>query len=139
MDRITPEARSANMRAVRKKDTAPELAVRKALHVAGYRYRIHVKNLPGSPDIVFPRRKKVIFVHGCFWHGHNCRAGRAPQSRQDYWIPKIERNRARDAAAIETLSRQGWMSLVVWQCQLSNRDDALRRMKDFLGPPGHRL
>lgn len=136
MDRLTPEARSANMKAVRRKDTAPEMLVRCMLHAAGYRYRLHIKKLPGSPDIVFPGRKKVIFVHGCFWHGHDCRAGRRPQSRQDYWIPKIARNQERDAAAVDALSQAGWNSLTVWQCEIANRDVLIARLTDFLGPPG---
>lgn len=124
------------MKAVRRKDTAPEMIVRRLLHAAGYRYRLHVKKLPGSPDIVFPGRKKAIFVHGCFWHGHDCRAGRRPQSRQDYWIPKIARNQQRDATAVDALSRSGWSSLTVWECQVIDRDPLLSRLTDFLGPAG---
>lgn len=134
MDRLTPEARSANMKAVRRKDTAPEMRVRCLLHAAGYRYRLHDRSLPGSPDIIFSGRKKVIFVHGCFWHGHNCRAGRPPQSRQDYWLPKIARNQVRDTAAVEKLSRMGWQSIVVWQCETKAQDIALSRLREFLGP-----
>jgi len=136
MDRLTPEARSANMKAVRRKDTAPEMIVRRLLHAAGYRYRLHVKKLPGSPDIVFPGRKKAIFVHGCFWHGHDCRAGRRPQSRQDYWVPKIARNRERDAASADALSRSGWTSLTVWECEATDRDSLTEQLVDFLGPAG---
>lgn len=135
MDRLTPEARSANMKAVRRKDTAPEMAVRRLLHAAGYRYRLHVKKLLGSPDIVFPGRKKAIFVHGCFWHGHDCRAGRRPQSRQEYWLPKIARNQERDAVAVNALSRSGWSSLIVWQCEATGHDSLTARLTDFLGPP----
>ena len=124
------------MKAVRRKDTAPEMIVRHLLHAAGYRYRLHVKKLPGSPDIVFPSRRKAIFVHGCFWHGHDCRAGRRPQSRQDYWIPKIERNQARDAAAVDALSRSGWSSLTVWECEAANHGSLLARLGDFLRPVG---
>ena len=124
------------MKAVRRKDTAPEMIVRRLLHAAGYRYRLHVKKLLGTPDIVFPSRRKAIFVHGCFWHGHDCRAGRRPQSRQDYWIPKIERNQARDAAAVDALSRSGWSSLIVWECETADRDSLLARLCNFLGPAG---
>lgn len=134
MDRLTPEARSANMKAVRRKDTVPELSVRRALHAAGYRYRLHMKNLPGSPDIVFPARRKVIFVHGCFWHGHDCRAGRAPKSRQKYWLPKITRNRERDTEVIESLRAAGWDVMVVWQCQLAGTSSPLQSVTNFLGP-----
>ena len=138
MDRLTAAARSANMKAVRRKNTVPEMAVRRLLHAAGYRYRLHVKRLPGSPDIVFPSRKKVIFVHGCFWHGHDCRAGRPPQSRQDYWLPKIARNRERDAAASNALSQSGWDSITVWQCEAADRDLLTKRLTDFLGSSGSR-
>lgn len=135
MDRLTPEARSANMKAVRRKDTAPEMRVRRLLYAAGYRYRLHVQALPGSPDIVFPIRKKAIFVHGCFWHGHDCRAGRSPQSRRDYWLPKIARNQERDAAAVDALSRRGWQSLIIWQCQVADLELMRTRLQNFLGPP----
>lgn len=136
MDHITPEARSANMKAVRRKDTAPEMIVRHLLHAAGYRYRLHIKKLPGSPDIVFSGRKKAIFVHGCFWHGHECRAGRRPQSHQEYWLPKITRNQERDAAAVGQLHRMGWNTLVVWQCETTapSRGALETRLKEFLGP-----
>ena len=133
MDRLSSDARSANMRAVRRQHTAPELKVRRLLHSAGYRYRLHTKTLPGSPDIVFPSRKKAIFVHGCFWHGHHCRAGRPPQTRQEYWLPKIERNRARDVLALKSLSVLGWKAFVVWQCELQNEKSLLRSLKKFLG------
>ena len=120
------------MRAVRRKNTAPEMQVRRILHAAGYRYRLHAQSLPGSPDIVFPRRKKVIFVHGCFWHGHECRAGRPPQSRQDYWLPKIAKNKTRDALAVEALSLKGWTSLIVWECEAVDEVQVLTRSRDFL-------
>jgi DNA mismatch endonuclease (patch repair protein) len=135
MDRLTLQARSANMKAVLRKNTAPEIAVRRLLHAAGYRYRLHVKKLPGSPDIVFSSRRKAIFVHGCFWHGHDCRAGRRPQSNQEYWFPKIARNQERDAAALDALSRSGWHTLSVWQCELADRATLATKMIDFLGPP----
>jgi len=138
MDRLTPEARSANMKAVRRKDTAPEIAVRRLLHAAGYRYRLHARSLPGSPDIVFPQRRKVIFVHGCFWHGHTCRAGRRPRTRQEYWLPKIARNQQRDAAAITALHDRGWDCLVVWQCDVTAREQLMVKLAKFLGPPGGR-
>ncbi len=123
------------MKAVRRKDTAPEMIVRRLLYVTGYRYRLHIKKLPGSPDIVFVGRKKAIFVHGCFWHGHECRAGRRPQSRQEYWLPKIARNQERDAAAIRQLHRMGWNTLVVWQCETNapNRITLETKLRDFLG------
>ena len=106
------------------------------LHSAGYRYRLHIKKLPGSPDIVFSGRRKAIFVHGCFWHGHECRAGRRPQSHQEYWLPKITRNQERDAAALEQLHRMGWNTLVIWQCETTSRNRVTleTRLKEFLGP-----
>lgn len=124
------------MKAVRRKDTAPEMIVRRLLHAAGYRYKLHITKLPGSPDIVFHSREKAIFVHGCFWHGHDCRAGRRPQTHQDYWLPKITRNQERDNGAEEQLHRMGWSTIVVWQCETTARKrDALAiRLKDFLGP-----
>src|SRR5205823_11378482 len=117
----TSEKRSAVMRRVRGRDTTPELAVRKALTRLGARYRLHRKDLPGKPDIVLPGRRLALFVHGCFWHGHDCaRGARVPKQNRDYWLGKIERNRVRDArngAAIEAL---GWRALVVWECELKD-------------------
>lgn len=111
-------SRSELMSRVRSKDTKPELIVRKALHARGFRYRLHVKDLPGKPDLVFPSRKAVIFVHGCFWHGHEG-CGRMPKSRQEFWGPKIERNKERDREAIEALLEAQWRVLVVWECAMS--------------------
>ena len=96
--------RSANMRAIRSKDMLPELAVRSFVHKMGYRYRLHRKDLPGKPDLVFGPRRKVIFVHGCFWHSHTCKAAHVPKSNQAYWVPKLERNRARDRKSLEALA-----------------------------------
>ena len=104
------------------------------MHAAGYRYRLHDRSLPGSPDIVFPSRKKAIFVHGCFWHGHDCRAGRRPQSRQEYWLPKIERNRARDFVVLDAIIHMGWDGMVVWQCEIGDADTLSIRLHKFLGP-----
>jgi len=128
-----PPARSALMRAVRRRDTGPELTVRRALHARGWRFRLHRKDLPGSPDIVFPSRRKVIFVHGCFWHGHDCPKGRQPKTRQEFWATKIHDNRARDHRAEEALSGLGWSTLVVWQCELREREAVLQRVEAFLG------
>nr|WP_245300272.1 very short patch repair endonuclease [Methylocystis bryophila] len=122
------------MKAVRRKDTAPEMLVRRLLHAAGYRYRLHVRKLPGSPDIVFPGRRKAIFVHGCFWHGHACRAGRPPQSRQDYWLPKIARNQDRDRQSVEALKTLGWDCLTVWGCEIRDTEYLLENFRQFLGP-----
>jgi DNA mismatch endonuclease (patch repair protein) len=134
-DRLTPEARSALMSRIRGKDTKPELAVRRMLHSMGYRFRLHRKDLPGRPDIVFPGRRKVIFVHGCFWHGHGCKIGRPPGSRLEYWGPKIEANRTRDRRKSAELRASGWSVATLWQCALRSPGlDA--RLRRFLGPPG---
>lgn len=132
MDRITPAQRSANMRAVRRTDTAPEMQVRRLLHGLGYRFRLHRRDLPGTPDIVFGPRKKAIFVHGCFWHGHDCKRGRLPASRQEYWGPKIERNRRRDQAALDRLAEIGWIPMVLWECQLN--EGLADRLQSYLDP-----
>jgi DNA mismatch endonuclease (patch repair protein) len=120
------------MRAVRRSDTAPEMAVRRLLHRAGYRYRLHDVRLPGRPDVVFRRRRKVIFVHGCFWHGHECRKGRLPKSRVDYWQARIERNRLRDARAMAALEADGWRCLVVWECETRDGEETAGRLAAFL-------
>jgi DNA mismatch endonuclease (patch repair protein) len=120
------------MSAVRTKDTGPELVVRQILTRLGYRYRLHRKDLPGRPDIVFPRRKKVIFVHGCFWHGHECDKGRAPKSRLEYWSPKLEANRERDAANVARLEGAGWEILIVWQCETRDREALEARLAKFV-------
>ncbi|MGE3508448.1 MAG: very short patch repair endonuclease [Vicinamibacterales bacterium] len=124
------------MQSVGTKDTSPEVAVRRLLHALGYRFRLHRKDLPGRPDIVFPSRRKAIFVHGCFWHGHLCSKGRLPKSRLDYWGPKIARNRQRDAQAAEKLRQAGWSSFAVWQCELREQASLSRRLIQFLGKPG---
>lgn len=113
------EERSRIMRAVRSKDTSPEIIVRKWLHANGYRYRLHSKNLPGKPDIVFPSRKKLIFVHGCFWHAHKCSRGdRQPKTNVTYWKTKIKRNAARDHEHVQELNNLGWEVLTVWECEI---------------------
>ena len=133
MDRISPGRRSANMRAIRAKNTAPEIVVRTTLRQIGFPgYRLHRKELPGKPDIVFVGHKKAIFIHGCFWHGHDCREGqRRPLSRQDYWVPKIAGNQARDIRHQAALAGMGWDSLAIWECEV-NRPDLSERLQDFL-------
>ncbi len=119
MDTLNPEERSERMRRIRAKNTAPEMVVRGFVHALGFRYRLHDKNLPGCPDLVFPARHKVILVHGCFWHRHNrCPLARLPKSRLDFWLPKLEGNKRRDALKLRQLSRLGWKSLVIWECEL---------------------
>jgi len=122
------------MRAIRSKDMLPELAVRSLVHKLGYRFRLHRKDLPGKPDLVFPSRHKVIFVHGCFWHSHQgCKAAHVPKTNLDYWLPKLQRNQARDARNIAALSADGWKSLIIWECELKDTAGALRTVKRFLG------
>lgn len=133
VDTRSPEQRRRIMQSVKTKDTGPELTVRRALFAAGYRFRLHRKDLPGSPDIVLPGRKKVIFVHGCFWHGHGCAKGRASKSRRDYWGPKLKANRDRDARNRIALMELGWDVLTLWQCELSDLEALNMRLQTFLG------
>lgn len=129
----TPEYRRRVMQAVRSKNTRPELVVRSLLHAHGYRYRLHRRDLPGIPDLTFPSRRKVIFVHGCFWHGHPCRGEpRLPKTNRDYWVPKIRRNAERDAEHARDLAALGWESLTVWECELRDRDQLLEKLVAFL-------
>ena len=133
-DVFTPEERARVMRAVKGKDTKPEMIVRRLAHGMGYRFRLHRKDLPGKPDLVFPGRRKVIFVHGCFWHGHDCaRGSRQPKQNADYWRNKIGRNVQRDAANLKTLEAQGWQALVIWECEMKDREALADRLKAFLG------
>ena len=125
--------RSANMRAIRSKDMLPELAVRSLVYKLGYRFRLHRKDLPGKPDLVFASRGKVIFVHGCFWHSHNCKAAHIPKSNVDYWGPKLQRNRARDVEHLKALRADGWGCLVLWECQLKQMRQVRQRLSKFLG------
>lgn len=135
MDILSRDERSARMRLIRGADTKPELAVRRMLFRLGYRYRLRPKDLPGKPDIVFRTRHKVVFVHGCFWHGHEgCRMGRPPKSNVEFWKSKIARNRERDKTVSEELAALGYTSLVVWQCELTDSAALERRLLAFLGP-----
>lgn len=132
-DRVSRSKRSDIMRSVRSKNTGPELRVRKLLFHLGFRFRLHRRDLPGTPDIVFPGRRKIIFVHGCFWHGHKkCRFGKLPKSRVSFWSKKIERNIERDAENINQLKAQGWEVLVVWQCELKNENHLKEKLIGFL-------
>lgn len=133
VDRISPAQRSKNMQAIRSKDTVPERVVRSLVHSAGYRFRLHRNDLPGRPDMVLPRHKAIIFVHGCYWHGHGCpRGGRGPKSNQGYWGPKLERTRIRDAANRRALEAAGWRVHTVWECQLLAPDRVLAAIVEFL-------
>ncbi|MBM7324153.1 DNA mismatch endonuclease Vsr [Agrobacterium sp. S2] len=131
-----PEHRSWTMSRVKSKDTTPEMIVRRLAHNLGYRYRLHGANLPGKPDLVFACRRKVIFVHGCYWHGHDCRRGaRTPSTRQEYWLPKLARNKERDARNVSSLEQDGWSVLIVWECEISDRVALADRLTAFLGEP----
>ena len=132
-DTRTPDQRRRIMKAVKTKNTGPELVVRKALTSLGYRYRLHRKDLPGSPDIAMIGRKKAIFVHGCFWHGHECQKGKAPKSKLEYWGPKLKANRDRDERKARELRDLGWSVLTVWQCELQDLESLRARLVDFLG------
>lgn len=120
------------MQSVGSKNTKPELAVRRTLRRLGYGYRLHRKDLPGTPDIAMIGRRKAIFVHGCFWHWHGCAKGRLPKSRQDYWRPKLERNVHRDRTKIERLESLGWQVLVVWACELGDPEALAHRLQEFV-------
>jgi DNA mismatch endonuclease, patch repair protein len=133
MDILTPEERSNRMRLIRSKNTAVEVQVRRMIHSMGYRYRLHSRNLPGKPDLVFSSKKSVIFIHGCFWHSHDgCKLARRPKSNQQYWDSKLESNKLRDFEALQSLDRIGWKSLVIWECELSNPDSIRTKVKKFL-------
>ncbi|MHB8781188.1 MAG: very short patch repair endonuclease [Candidatus Geothermincolia bacterium] len=139
-DVFDPEKRSWIMSRVRGKDTKPEKTVRSAVHRMGYRFRLHEKNLPGHPDIVLPRHRKVIFVHGCFWHGHEgCKRSKLPTSNVEFWTEKIHRTRERDQAALELLEEQGWDILTVWQCQAKEAERLNGILDDFLSDGGREV
>ena len=135
-DSISKPRRSANMAAIRSANTKPELTVRRLVHSLGYRYRLHSKDLPGKPDLVFGPRRKVIFVHGCFWHLHpkkNCLDARYPKSNTAYWTPKLARNTVRDAANVRSLRALGWQALVVWDCETKDAKRLTLKLQRFLG------
>jgi DNA mismatch endonuclease (patch repair protein) len=137
MDTLTEHERSERMSRVRSTGSKAELTVRRTVHRLGYRYRLHRKDLPGTPDLVFPSRRKVIFVHGCFWHRHDdpkCRLARLPKSKIDFWVPKLEANRGRDIANQEKLGALGWQSLAIWECQLKDASGLENIIRTFLKP-----
>jgi DNA mismatch endonuclease, patch repair protein len=133
IDIMSPDRRSALMGRIRGTDTRPELLLRKMLHRLGYRYRLHQRELPGRPDIVFRSRQSVIFVHGCFWHRHGCGRGYVPKSRRAFWRKKFERNVQRDQENQSRLAAEGWRVLVIWECELDN-PKLEARLRRFLGP-----
>ena len=129
-DQIDSRERSAIMAKVKSRDTRPELEVRRALHRAGHRFRLHRADLPGCPDLLFPRHKVALFVHGCFWHWHGCKRSRMPKSNTDYWTTKIERNVKRDAQARSALDNLGWKWRVIWECEI---ESGVQRISEEFG------
>lgn len=125
------------MQAVKSKNTSPELYVRRLLHAQGYRYRLHRNDLPGCPDLVFNGRKRIIFVNGCFWHGHDCaRGARVPKSNTEYWTAKVVRNRERDSAVRQRLEESGWRVMALWECELRDESRVLKQLTEFLSASG---
>lgn len=135
-DKFDSETRSRTMRAVKSKNTVPEMKVRRLAHALGHRFRLHRKDLPGAPDLVFPKSRKIIFVHGCFWHGHNCaRGARQPKANADYWTAKTFRNKTRDEDTQKCLKALDWEVLVIWECELRDDMELNARMSAFLDIP----
>lgn len=133
MDRFSPQKRSSVMACVKSRDTGPEKLVRSLLHAMGYRFRLHRKDLPGTPDIVLPRYKTVIFVHGCFWHQHDCcKRAKLPTTNTDFWQKKLTANKKRDARIAEELEKLGWRVLVIWECELKNREALCEHIRQCL-------
>lgn len=132
-DTVTPERRSEIMSRIRPKDMKPEMAVRRLTHGMGYRYRLHRPDLPGKPDLVFPSRRKVVFVHGCFWHRHSqCERARLPKSNRSFWLAKLQRNAERDAEQLQRLADLGWSVLVLWECEIEDEPATGKRLREFL-------
>ncbi|MSR13234.1 MAG: DNA mismatch endonuclease Vsr [Gammaproteobacteria bacterium] len=133
IDTLTPSERSARMALVKASNTKPEIAIRKLVYALGYRYRLHDKKLPGTPDLVFSSKKKIIFVHGCFWHRHaSCKLARLPKSRLGFWLPKLESNRKRDLVSKRALKRMGWQVMIIWECQAGRTTWLGRQLSEFL-------
>lgn len=136
-DVVNPATRSRMMSGIRGKNTRPEMLVRRHLHARGFRYRLHVATLPGKPDIVLPRYRAVILIHGCFWHGHDCHLFKWPSTRQEFWWAKIERNRQKDAETLVELEATGWRVLSVWECAIKGRqrlspEDLIERISSWI-------
>lgn len=135
VDSLTPDQRSAVMSRIRRSGTKPELTVRSLLHVMGYRFRVQMKGVPGRPDIAFPRRRKIVQVHGCFWHAHEgCATFRMPKSRTEFWEAKFARNKERDARLEQAARAAGWDVLTLWECELKDEPFLIDRLFEFLGP-----
>lgn len=139
MDVLTKQQRKQCMSAVRNKDTKPEIVVRKLVHSLGYRYRLHGSNLPGKPDLVLTSKRKVIFVHGCFWHRHSCKKGRSmPLTQKEFWREKLDNNKVRDRRDRRKLKELGWQTMIVWECETRNIEKLTKKLKRFLIPSaGH--
>ena len=135
-DRFTQDERSLIMSRVKASNTTPELVVRKLLHHMGYRYRLNVRKLPGNPDIVLHRHKKIVLVHGCFWHGHDCKRGRRPATNVEFWNKKLDSNIQRDEVVRAELASSGWHVLVVWQCELRDRSELEAKLSAFMSNIG---
>lgn len=131
-DTVSPSKRSDIMRSVKNRNTSPEMLVRKNLYCLGYRYRLHYKKLPGTPDIVFIGKKKAIFINGCFWHWHGCKRSRIPKTNTEYWEKKLKRNRSRDAKIYKELINLGWQLLIIWECETVNQKELSERLINFL-------
>lgn len=135
VDTLSPDERSLRMSLIRGKNSTAELTVRRLIHGMGFRYRLHRRDLPGVPDLVFPKLRKVVFVHGCFWHRHpdsECKLARLPKSRREFWEPKLTGNRDRDERNTHRLMEAGWRVIVVWECQLANLEEVKARLRSFL-------
>lgn len=142
VDIVAHAVRSRMMSGIRGKNTKPEMIVRQGLHALGFRYRLHEKKLPGKPDLVLPKHNSVIFVHGCFWHKHDCKYFKWPQTREEFWRSKIEENVARDRTAIETLKRNGWRVAIVWECSFRHGNDAsgqIRKLAEWINSDSREL
>lgn len=136
-DFMSSDQRSAHMAKIRSKNTKPEVLLRSSLHRAGYRFRLHARYLPGRPDLVFPSRRKVIFVNGCFWHGHSCQVGsRLPKTNTEFWRVKREKNQDRDTRQRAELATLGWDAFTIWECELESGSPLGASLAEFLGPPG---
>ena len=133
VDLVQSTVRSRIMSRIQGKDTKPEIELRRLVHALGYRYSLYRKDLPGTPDLVFTRRRKIIFVHGCFWHQHDCPRGTRPTSNLDFWNRKLDRNVERDRKNISDLTKAGWSVLIVWECEIKTREPLTSRIKEFLG------
>lgn len=131
-DPLSPKERSERMARIRNTDTKPEMEVRRIVHGMGYRYRLHAKDLPGKPDLMFRARKKVIFINGCFWHQHGCRQYRQPRTKCTFWEPKLAKNKERDALIMQQLLGLGWSVMVIWECEIKDKGILRSRIKNFL-------